>query len=129
MAERLLVDVANGMKVSKPGVNVNFADDFNLLFSSNGSHFPVLQRGLIVSTNDTWVTAYFSKAYSKPPFVQFLVTAPGGTAGRSEYGTHTIIANQGPWIICKVFTNRIELKSRSQLAGWYWYYVAWDMEI
>lgn len=71
MTNRIVLSVTDGLKISKPGINVLTAADKDLSFSSAASSFPV-EEVIQFRVAATWgdvQTATFSQAYSSAPLV------------------------------------------------------------
>lgn len=126
MVERVLID-QNGVKISKPGVNVNVASDIDLLFNAGASTLTRLERGSVVPPNENLITRYFSKSYPAPPFVQFLIT--DGITGLHAENTFVQQSTGGPWTKCIIYTDRMEIRARPPAQNVTWYYLVWDMPI
>lgn len=81
MVARVVVN-QNGMKVSKPGLDVLTAGAANLQFSSDWSAMGVIQSG--VHTINSWGgnsatdirTIAFNKTFASPPFCAFFLESP-----------------------------------------------------
>lgn len=68
LANRVLIH-PDGMKISKPGVDVLSASNAQLLFSSDWTHPSLWLRGTIIASYGVTTTVYFGKSFSRPPFV------------------------------------------------------------
>lgn len=73
MANRVLLD-PNGMKVSRPGVDVLTAGDADLLFSSDFSQTPVHMKGIVTFSSSSIRTLNFGRTFLNMPMVTFLVS-------------------------------------------------------
>lgn len=84
MTWRVLLDV-NGLRVSKPGVNVLTAPDTLLTLHPNYSQLKLLSKGThtIPSYGDSYQgyyisgKTYYGRSFSNPPLVYFSLRLPG----------------------------------------------------
>lgn len=76
MVARILLD-QNGLKVSKPGVAVESANPFDLLFNSDLSFPEILLEGFLSNAGSG--TIYYGFSLPAPPFVMFYNVDPNGS--------------------------------------------------
>jgi hypothetical protein len=85
MVDRVLIDV-NGMKISKPGVDVKTAAGTNLLFRSDAAQLSIYQQGLVTYTNEGESDLFipFGKTFPGVPIVSLHLTVGANNTGHAN---------------------------------------------
>lgn len=85
MTNRIVLAVADGLKVSKPGTNVLTAGVKDLWFSSGSQSFPLVEK-ISFHMTGAWgneQTAYFSRTYPARPTVSVFYAGATDPAGQA----------------------------------------------
>jgi hypothetical protein len=79
MVDRVLFDI-NGLKISKPGIDVKSAGDFDLLFSPKFRPPTLISKGAFSITNvfgnEVVNSVNYGATYNPPPYVVAVASAP-----------------------------------------------------
>lgn len=109
MANRILLD-ENGLKISKPGVNVLTAGLAGLQFTSVGTHVPRFTTGTLTRAQGGDATFNFGKTFPSAPIVTWYASnlGFGGVGPAWFYDEPTSGPPIKQWTLF-IYTNRLVL--------------------